>query len=624
MDEARPGRTLAGRYRLIGKLGGGGAASVWRAEDLQTQAVVALKLLHPKYRAHLTVRDRLAREADLLSRFDHPNVARALGFGFEHVQPYFVMELIEGCSIQDELAERSLANRHFEPEELARIIQQLASAVEYAHAQGVVHRDLKPANIMLQEGPDGPTVKVLDFGIAKLLENTDPQIATTRGRVLGSGFYMAPEQALGQPVTARCDIFALASVMLELLTLRRAWVRDGEGGFVIAFGEPVRMNAYNQASELLRRLAQQPRPKASLMRPELGQGFDEVFEQGLAIDPQARPSSARSLAEDLMDCLPHSWGGDDTLPTPMAAALGSRAAMVEEVSLIGVPTTQDLDRDAGPTQTGRSDTEARPEPTAVDATQPNPAVDWLRSDAKVEPQPLDRNQSPSVVVTTAEQRTTIDPPSAVPQIVSPVAEPLPEDSWSHTPTGGYVPAPPAEKRGSAGLRILLTVAAVLSLLVVGFFAGRVTGPTSAVPVPEVALEPATPVVQASPRPAVVPSAQVPPPEPATEPAPEPARAPPAAATRARPATPAAAAPAEPAAPKISAELVALQARLRKLRAEPTDLEGVAALSAAIQKQARGVSDPDARRRIRRIAGSSSMVGDLDGVARALALLESNL
>lgn len=619
MDEVRVGGTLGGRYRLIGKVGGGGAASVWRAQDLQTQAVVALKLLHPKYRAHLTVRDRLALEGDLLSRFDHPHVARALGFGFEHEQPYFVMELIEGGSIQDELAERSLGDRHFEPALLGKIVGQLASAVEYAHAQGVAHRDLKPANIMLADGPDGPTVKVLDFGIAKLLENTDPQIATTRGRVLGSGFYMAPEQALGQPVTARCDIFALASVALELLTLRRAWVRNADNGFVVAFGEPARMNAHNQASKLLRRLAQQPRPKPSDMRLGLGGRFDELFEAGLAIDPMARPSSARAFAQTFIACLPAVWGSDATRPTPVADALSSRVGGAG-ASLFGAPTTVDLEHPMSAAM--------RPDPSGVDptgptpvvATGPSPVVDWLDDNAKVEPQPLDRNHSPSQVVTGAEFLTLVDTPLPAPQIVRPVADTLVEDSWSRTPTGGYVQSAPVEVRTARSTRIL--VAAMLTLLVGAFFAGRLTQPEAEPNVPEVSFEPPAAAVQPSVQPSVVRSAVPPPPLPGSDPAPEPPATAARRRTPTRPAPPIS--PPEPTPTKASPDLAVLQARLRALRAEPMDLEGVEALSASIRKAATKVSDPDARRRIRRIAVSSSMVGDLDGVARALTLLESSL
>ncbi|MCA9554569.1 MAG: serine/threonine protein kinase, partial [Myxococcales bacterium] len=338
MSALAPGAVLDGRFRLVAPLGGGGAATVWQAHDAATEAQVAVKLLHPKFRAHAGVRARLAQEARLLAEFEHPHLARALAFALEAEVPYFVLELVRGVSLEEALAERAPAG-WIALQDGLRILGQVASAVDYAHARGVVHRDLKPANIML--APEG--AKVLDFGIAKLLEVSDPSFATTQGRVLGSGFYMAPEQALDTAaVSPQADVFALGTVAFELLTSRRAWVEGPDGGPVAAFAEALPNTERNRLGAVLARMLDAPRPRACALRPELPRAVDEVLGRAMAPLPEGRFASAGAFFEalaaavegvlDLQDDLPE-------LPDTFVRAGLPETVVRERAELEGVPDT---------------------------------------------------------------------------------------------------------------------------------------------------------------------------------------------------------------------------------------------------------------------------------------------
>ena len=294
----RPGGVIDDRFLLKHQLGGGGAATVWCATDLETREDVALKLLHPRYRGIDEAHERLAREAALLSSFTHPHIARAHAFELDRIQPYFVMRLISGESLEDRLATRSANDDFFPWAELLRLVEQICSAVDYAHAHGVVHRDLKPSNIMLDSQAQPPDVRILDFGIAKLLAG-GARNPTTQGRVMGTGFYMAPEQARGDSLDPRADLFALGVVVFEMTTLRRAWVRNDRGGPVRAFAEPARRNEFNTPGAILSRISQETRPRPSDFRRGLAPAIDAAITWPLAIEPDDRPASAAAFFDEL-------------------------------------------------------------------------------------------------------------------------------------------------------------------------------------------------------------------------------------------------------------------------------------------------------------------------------------
>jgi len=213
------GTVLAGRYRIESLLGSGGMGSVYRAEHVLMRKACAVKVLHREMTQVKEVVARFEREAVAAARIEHPNVAAATDFGqLDNGSFYLVLEFIEGKSLSQQIAKSGPL-----PEERALLIaRQIAEALAAAHGAGIIHRDLKPDNVMLVS-KDGANdfVKVLDFGIAKVKLDGDPgvsQPALTRlNTVMGTPEYMAPEQARGEPVDHRADLYTVGVILYEML-----------------------------------------------------------------------------------------------------------------------------------------------------------------------------------------------------------------------------------------------------------------------------------------------------------------------------------------------------------------------------------------------------------------------
>lgn len=209
MDDALPfpiGSLVDGRYRIVAVLGQGGMGAVYRAEQVSLQREVALKVL----RADLAGNDaaaRFSREALALSKLDHPNIVRVIDSGQADGRPYLVMELVSGRDLLQELFTGPMA-----PEKAVPILAQLCDALSVAHERGIIHRDLKPENVILTEAG---VPKILDFGIA-IADGTSR--VTAAGFVLGTPEYLAPEQAMGQPLTPRSDLYTLGVVAYRMLS----------------------------------------------------------------------------------------------------------------------------------------------------------------------------------------------------------------------------------------------------------------------------------------------------------------------------------------------------------------------------------------------------------------------
>jgi serine/threonine protein kinase len=211
------GKLIAERYRVDVRLGVGGMGAVYRAEHVLMKKPVAVKVLHREMTVVEEVVKRFEREAIAAGRIDHPHVTVATDFGkLEDGAFYLVLEYVPGRSLTDLLAESGAL-----PTARALFIaRQVAEGLGAAHAAGIVHRDLKPDNIMLIErGGTKDFVKVLDFGIAKVsAEGEGPSSQLTRlGSVFGTPAYMSPEQASGQPVDQRADLYALGLVLYEMI-----------------------------------------------------------------------------------------------------------------------------------------------------------------------------------------------------------------------------------------------------------------------------------------------------------------------------------------------------------------------------------------------------------------------
>ncbi|MBI5477305.1 MAG: serine/threonine protein kinase [Deltaproteobacteria bacterium] len=210
------GRTVAGRYRIEARLGAGAMGAVYRAEQVMLKKTVALKLLATD--DDQDARERFLQEARIAATLKHPGIAEVYDFGVtEEGVLFYAMEYLQGTDLEHRLASRG----PLPAEEAISIARDVAQALAVAHAAGVVHRDLKPANIFLvPQKVGGEAVKVVDFGISKIVAEGPAGSAsrlTLPGFSCGTPVYMSPEQAAGQAVDARCDIYALGIVLYEML-----------------------------------------------------------------------------------------------------------------------------------------------------------------------------------------------------------------------------------------------------------------------------------------------------------------------------------------------------------------------------------------------------------------------
>lgn len=252
-----------GPFILEHRLGRGGMGTVYRAFQEETKAPVAVKILAESLAEDVSFQNRFLQEIEALRQLRHPNIVRFYGYGREEMYFYYVMELVEGRSLEEEIH----SGRNFGWRETLSYAIQIASALNCAHVHGIIHRDLKPANLMLT--PEG-VIKLSDFGIATLFGSDK---ITSVGSVVGTINYMAPEQAAAQPVTTRTDLYAFGAVLVALLT--------GHPPF-----------SASTLPEILHLHATGPARRPSQLGIDLPVEFDELIGRLLERNPDRRPKNA--------------------------------------------------------------------------------------------------------------------------------------------------------------------------------------------------------------------------------------------------------------------------------------------------------------------------------------------
>jgi len=221
---SRAGDCIDARYRLESEIGSGALGAVYRATQTKLSRAVAVKLLNESMGASDVQRARFEREAKALASLEHPNIVSVLDYGVADGQPYLVMELLEGETLAQRVQPRAL-----QLEAALRIARELLSALAFMHGHGVVHRDLKPSNVFLQRVHGGERVKVLDFGLAKntgLTSERADATLTRDGTVVGTPAYMSPEQATGDMVDTRSDVYSLGVLLFQMLSGRLPFEGD--------------------------------------------------------------------------------------------------------------------------------------------------------------------------------------------------------------------------------------------------------------------------------------------------------------------------------------------------------------------------------------------------------------
>ncbi|MEV8088880.1 Stk1 family PASTA domain-containing Ser/Thr kinase [Streptomyces nigra] len=286
-------RRLGGRYELGQVLGRGGMAEVYLAHDTRLGRTVAVKTLRADLARDPSFQARFRREAQSAASLNHPAIVAVYDTGEDYIDnvsiPYIVMEYVDGSTLRELLH----SGRKLLPERAMEMTIGILQGLEYAHRNGIVHRDIKPANVMLTRNGQ---VKVMDFGIARAMGDSGMTMTQTAA-VIGTAQYLSPEQAKGEQVDARSDLYSTGCLLYELLTVRPPFVGDS----------PVAV-----AYQHVREEAQAP----SVFDPEITPEMDAIVLKALTKDPNYRYQSADEMRADIEACL-------DGQPVAATAAMGS-------------------------------------------------------------------------------------------------------------------------------------------------------------------------------------------------------------------------------------------------------------------------------------------------------------
>jgi serine/threonine-protein kinase len=303
-------RLLGGRYELDGIVGRGGMAEVYRARDIRLDRVVAVKTLREDLARDQTFQARFRREAQSAASLNNPSIVAVYDTGEDssgssHI-PYLVMEYVDGRTLRDLLRD----DRRLLPERALEITDGVLRALDYSHRNGIVHRDIKPGNVMLTRSGQ---VKVMDFGIARAVSDAQATMTQT-AQVIGTAQYLSPEQARGERVDARSDLYSTGCLLYELLTGRPPFLGDS----------PVAI-AYQHVRE-------NPVPPSRL-DPEVPQWADAIVLRAMAKDPAQRYQSAAEMRADIQRAL-----SGMPVAGPRTAAYGATQRMGPATAMAATPT----------------------------------------------------------------------------------------------------------------------------------------------------------------------------------------------------------------------------------------------------------------------------------------------
>ena len=478
-----PGSIVAGRYEIQTVLGSGGMGQVYRAVDNELSGeLVALKLLHHTISQERSIFDRFKNEVSVARGLAHPNIVRTYDLGKAPEGYYYIsMEYVEGQSLKEKLE----AAVTLPVSDAAFVLYQLLQAVAYAHSRGVIHRDLKPANVMICKSGE---VKLADFGTARLLKSQAE--LTPTGQVIGTPYYMAPEQVRGEEVDAGCDIYALGIIGFELVTGKRPF--DGENYVA---------TAYKHLTEAV--------PKIAGTDLRIPQWYEDIIYKATAKSKTDRFSSAKEFASALKRYVPgeQEYLGDNTVAqtiqdkrfTTTDGSTTSRSNSLFNVAAIAsiilalflavitgkvfFAGKQRSDENSG----GQSEPALSPVPTAVaQLTLPGPAGQQNEQMAKDLEAELENSiPTAAAVVTTAVPRPTVAEVIATEAPVVPTLAPLKELPVSQVqPTVAYSPEPireqqPEESSKQEQLALIEPIATLAARNSIGELYFRASGALSA-------------------------------------------------------------------------------------------------------------------------------------------------
>ena len=293
-------------YKIISVLGQGGMGAVYLAEHTNFDRKVAIKAIHPHLAKNEEIRQRFKNEAATMARLQHPNIVGLYDYFVDEEGLYLIMELVEGVELESYLQNiGSPLDEHVS----AAFMKQLLEAFSHAHDKGVIHRDIKPANILITN--DG-TIKVLDFGIAKIVDGDGLHNMTKTGTQIGTVYYMSPEQVQGKKVDARSDIYSLGVTFYQMLTAQ---------------------NPYNSCTtefEVYSKIVQEQLPNPKAANPQVSEVIISILNKATEKDPEKRFQTCEQFKQALLK--KEQQASEVPKPKPSGAATAKKAAPVSQDS----------------------------------------------------------------------------------------------------------------------------------------------------------------------------------------------------------------------------------------------------------------------------------------------------